>query len=177
MPKTDPRKAASTEAAKASKPQALNTASAVQSEVVAVTQQLASDVSADAYAIGQQTAEYVNQQAFSAFLKGFNEGAAKADNPFSQLRQQLSASKPQPITLLAPPWFDEYGTARSLPTIRVILAPTIWQKAAVVLLSVGCILLILNLIAIAGGQSSSCTRTSSRCPQPISVSSAEMSIR
>ena len=103
MPKTDPRKAASTEAAKASKPQALNTASAVQSEVVAVTQQLASDVSADAYAIGQQTAEYVNQQAFSAFLKGFNEGAAKADNPFSQLRQQLSASKPQPIRLLAAP--------------------------------------------------------------------------
>ena len=103
MPKTDPRKAASTEAAKASKPQALNTASAVQSEVVAVTQQLASDVSADAYAIGQQSAEYVNQQAFSAFLKGFNEGAAKADNPFSQLRQQLSASKPQPITLLPVP--------------------------------------------------------------------------
>ena len=101
MPKTDPRKAASTEASKTSKPQALNTASAVQSEVVAVTQQLASDVSADAYAIGQQSAEYVNQQAFTAFLAGFNEGAAKADNPFSQLRQQLSASKPQPITLLS----------------------------------------------------------------------------
>ncbi|MEL7228095.1 MAG: hypothetical protein AAGL17_25515, partial [Cyanobacteria bacterium J06576_12] len=32
--------------------------------------------------------------------RGFNEGAAKADNPFSQLRQQLSASKPRPITLL-----------------------------------------------------------------------------
>ena len=101
MPKTDPRRAASTEASKASNPQALNTASAVQSEVVAVTQQLASDVSADAYAIGQQSAEYVNQQAFSAFLKGFNEGAAKADNPFSQLRQQLSASKPSRITLLS----------------------------------------------------------------------------
>ena len=101
MPKTDPRKTTSTEASKAHKPQALNTASTVQSEVVAVTQQLASDVSADAYAIGQQSAEYVNQQAFSAFLKGFNEGAAKADNPFSQLRQQLSASKPKPISLLS----------------------------------------------------------------------------
>ncbi|MEM9947128.1 MAG: hypothetical protein AAF810_13805 [Cyanobacteria bacterium P01_D01_bin.36] len=101
MPKTDPRKAASAEASTMPKPQALDTASAVQSEVVAVTQQLASDVSADAYAIGQQSAEYVNQQAFSAFLKGFNEGAAKADNPFSQLRQQLSASKPQPIRLLS----------------------------------------------------------------------------
>jgi len=103
MPKTDPRKTAATTAPQSSNPQALNTASTVQSEVVAVTQQLASDVSADAYAIGQQSAEYVNQQAFSAFLKGFNEGAAKADNPFSQLRQQLSASKPQPIRLLAAP--------------------------------------------------------------------------
>ena len=101
MPKTDPRKAPTEKASEAPKPQALTTASAVQSEVVAVTQQLASDVSADAYAIGQQSADYVNQQAFSAFLKGFNEGAAKADNPFSQLRQQLSASKPQPITLLS----------------------------------------------------------------------------
>ncbi|MEO1685046.1 MAG: hypothetical protein AAFS06_17535 [Cyanobacteria bacterium J06631_12] len=100
MPKTDPRQA-TPQPSKSPKPQALSTASAVQSEVVAVTQQLASDVSADAYAIGQQSAEYVNQQAFSAFLKGFNEGAAKADNPFSQLRQQLSASKPQPITLLS----------------------------------------------------------------------------
>ena len=101
MPKTDPRKVPTTNASKAPKPQALTTASAVQSEVVAVTQQLASDVSADAYAIGQQSAEYVNQQAFTAFLKGFNEGAAKATSPFSQLRQQLSASKPQPIRLLS----------------------------------------------------------------------------
>ncbi|MEL6354327.1 MAG: hypothetical protein AAFR58_21645 [Cyanobacteria bacterium J06627_28] len=102
MPKTDPRKAVTNkEASKTSKSQPLTTASAVQSEVVAVTKQLASDVSADAYAIGQQTAEYVNQQAFSAFLQGYNEGAAKANNPFSQLRQQLSASKPQPITLLS----------------------------------------------------------------------------
>ena len=100
MPKNDPRKA-TPQASRVPQPQALTTASAVQSEVVAVTQQLASDVSADAYAIGQQSAEYVNQQAFSAFLAGFNEGAAKADNPFSQLRQQLSASKPQPITLLS----------------------------------------------------------------------------
>ncbi|MEL6159872.1 MAG: hypothetical protein AAFR18_11685 [Cyanobacteria bacterium J06627_32] len=97
MPKNDPRKTTP----QASQPQALNTASAVQGEVVAVTQQLASDVSADAYAIGQQSAEYVNQQAFSAFLKGFNEGAANATNPFSQLRQQLSASKPSPVTLLS----------------------------------------------------------------------------
>ncbi|MEL6780644.1 MAG: hypothetical protein AAFO06_25760 [Cyanobacteria bacterium J06597_16] len=102
MPKNDPR-TAEPKTTQSPKPQALNTASAVQSEVVAVTQQLASDVRADAYAIGQQSAEYVNQQAFSAFLKGFNEGAAKANNPFSQLRQQLSASKPQPITLLAAP--------------------------------------------------------------------------
>ena len=99
MPKTDPRKA-STATAEAPAPQALNTASAIQSEVVAVTQQLAKDVSADAYAIGQQTAEYVNQQAFSAFLRGYNEGAAKATSPFSVLRQQLSASKPKPIVLL-----------------------------------------------------------------------------
>ena len=102
MPKNDPRKAPAKET-QPPKPQALNTASAVQSEVVAVTQQLASDVSADAYAIGQQSAAYVNQQAFTAFLTGFNEGAAKADNPFSQLRQQLSASKPQPITLMSAP--------------------------------------------------------------------------
>ncbi|NJM99875.1 MAG: hypothetical protein HC800_24500 [Phormidesmis sp. RL_2_1] len=100
MPKTDPRQV-TRQASQASQPQALTTASAVQSEVVAVTQQLASDVSADAYAIGQQSAEYVNQQAFTAFLAGFNEGAARAENPFSQLRQQLSASKPQPITLLS----------------------------------------------------------------------------
>ena len=98
MPKNDPRKA---DPKTTQSPQALNTASAVQSEVVAVTQQLASDVSADAYAIGQQSAEYVNQQAFTAFLAGFNEGAAKADNPYSQLRQQLAASQPQPITLLS----------------------------------------------------------------------------
>ena len=102
MPKTDPRQA-TPQPSKSPKPQALNTASAVQSEVVSVTRQLASDVSADAYAIGQQSADYVNQQAFSAFLKGFNEGAAKANNPFSQLRQQLSASKPQPIRLLSAP--------------------------------------------------------------------------
>jgi flagellar biosynthesis/type III secretory pathway protein FliH len=100
MPKTDPRTASPQAAPQPPKPQALSTASTVQSEVVAVTQQLATDVSADAYAIGQQSAEYVNQQAFTAFLKGFNEGAASARNPFSQLRQQLSASKPQPITLL-----------------------------------------------------------------------------
>ena len=100
MPKNDPRRAPTAKASEPPKSEALNTASAVQSEVVAVTRQLASDVSADAYAIGQQSAEYVNQQAFSAFLKGFNEGAAKAESPFSQLRQQLSASKPQPIRLL-----------------------------------------------------------------------------
>ena len=101
MPKTDPRKASQPQEKQASQPQALNTAQAVQSEVVAVTQQLASDVSADAYAIGQQSAEYVNQQAFNAFLKGFNEGAVKATSPFSQLRQQLSASKPKPVSLLS----------------------------------------------------------------------------
>ena len=102
MPKTDPRKLDS-KTAQSPKPQPLTTASAVQDEVMAVTQQLAADVSADAYAIGQQSAEYVNQKAFSAFLQGYNEGAAKADNPFSQLRQQLSASKPQPIRLLSAP--------------------------------------------------------------------------
>ena len=101
MPKTDPRKASQPQEKKTAQPQALTTAQSVQSEVVAVTQQLASDVSADAYAIGQQSAEYVNQQAFSAFLKGFNEGAAKATSPFSQLRQQLSASKPKPVSLLS----------------------------------------------------------------------------
>ena len=101
MPKNDPRKTPTANASEAPEPQALDTASAVQSEVVAVTQQLASDVSADAYAIGQQSAEYVNQQAFTAFLKGFNEGAAKATSPFSQLRQQLSASKPKPVRLLS----------------------------------------------------------------------------
>ena len=100
MPKTDPRKVNS-QSSEPAQPQTLNTAQTVQSEVVAVTQQLASDVSADAYAIGQQSADYVNQQAFTAFLKGFNEGAAKADNPFSQLRQQLSASKPKPISLFS----------------------------------------------------------------------------
>ncbi|MEM6866840.1 MAG: hypothetical protein AAF528_00450 [Cyanobacteria bacterium P01_C01_bin.121] len=100
-PRKDPQKAVQPAPPKQTKNPTLTTASAVQGEVVAVTQQLASDVSADAYAIGQQSAEYVNQQAFSAFLKGFNEGAAKADNPFSQLRQQLSASKPQPIRLLS----------------------------------------------------------------------------
>ena len=114
MPKTDPRKA-TTATAQPSEPQALNTASSVQSEVVAVTQQLAADVSADAYAIGQQTAEYVNQQAFSAFLQGYNEGAAKATNPFSQLRQQLSASKPQPITLLPPTTSISGSTNTALP--------------------------------------------------------------
>ena len=101
MPKTDPRIVASTQSAQSVQPQALDTASRIQSEVVAVTQQLASDVSADAYAIGQQTAEYVNQKAFSAFLRGYNEGAAKATSPFSQLRQQLVASKPKPIRLLS----------------------------------------------------------------------------
>ncbi len=111
MPKTDPRKVPTEKASTAPKPQALETANAVQSEVVAVTQQLASDVSADAYAIGQQSAEYVNQQAFSAFLKGFNEGAAKAESPFSQLRQQLSASKPRPIRLLSAPG----STSTALP--------------------------------------------------------------
>ncbi|MEL6856056.1 MAG: hypothetical protein AAFO83_13240, partial [Cyanobacteria bacterium J06607_13] len=70
-------------------------------------------------------------------------------------------------------WFDEYGTARSLPTIRVTLAPTAWQKATAVLLSLVCILLILNLIATVLGLSSNCSRRSSRCPQPISLSSAE----
>ena len=101
MPNKDPRQAAPPAPPKQTKNPTLTTASAVQSEVVAVTKQLASDVSADAYAIGQQTAEYVNQQAFSAFLRGYNEGAAKATSPFSQLRQQLLASKPQPISLLS----------------------------------------------------------------------------
>ena len=52
MPKTDPRQTKA-KPSQSPKPQALTTASTVQSEVVAVTQQLASDVSADAYAIGQ----------------------------------------------------------------------------------------------------------------------------
>ena len=99
MPNKDPRKSSPIKDSQSLNPQPLTTASSVQSEVVAVTQQLAADVSADAYAIGQQTAEYVNQQAFSAFLQGYNEGAAKATSPFLQLRQQLSASKPQPINL------------------------------------------------------------------------------
>ncbi|MGB3788488.1 MAG: hypothetical protein WA949_10800 [Phormidesmis sp.] len=115
MPKTDPRKAVPAATAQSSKPEALDTASSVQSEVVAVTQQLAADVSADAYAIGQQTAEYVNQQAFSAFLQGYNEGAAKATSPFSQLRQQLSASKPKPITLLPPTTSISGSTNTALP--------------------------------------------------------------
>ena len=101
MSSKDPRKDAQSASPKQTKNPTLTTASAVQGEVVAVTEQLAKDVSADAYAIGRQTAEYVNQQAFSAFLQGYNEGAAKAENPFSQLRQQLSASKPQPIRLLS----------------------------------------------------------------------------
>ena len=115
MPKIDPRRTSATAAAQSPKPQALTTASSVQSEVVAVTQQLAADVSADAYAIGQQTAEYVNQQAFSAFLQGYNEGAAKATSPFSQLRQQLSASKPQPITLLPAPGSMNTALPESCP--------------------------------------------------------------
>ena len=78
-----------------------NTASTVQTEVVAVAQHLAAEVSQDAYQVGLQTAEYVNQRAMASFLKGFNEGAANASNPFSQLRQQLSASRPKPINLLA----------------------------------------------------------------------------
>ena len=99
MPKTDPRNA---ESSVHSKPApTLNTASSVQSEVIAVSEQLAREASSEAYAIGQQTAEYVNQQAFSAFLRGYDAGAAKATNPFSQLRQQLSASKPKPIRLLS----------------------------------------------------------------------------
>ena len=116
MPNKDPRKAAksSTEKSSPSNP-TLTTASAVQSEVVAVTKQLASDVSADAYAIGQQTAEYVNQQAFSAFLRGYNEGAAKATSPFSQLRQQLSASKPQPISLLSASGLTSTALPESYP--------------------------------------------------------------
>ena len=101
MPKTDPRQEMSTKTQEASVPPTLNTASSVQSEVIAVSEQLARDVSSEAYAIGQQTAEYVNQQAFSAFLRGYDAGAAKATNPFSQLRQQLSASKPKPIRLLS----------------------------------------------------------------------------
>ena len=44
MPKIDPRKATPAAKRKPSEPQTLDTASSVQSEVVAVTQQLASDV-------------------------------------------------------------------------------------------------------------------------------------
>ena len=111
MPNKDPRRSEKQSA----QPEALNTASAVQSEVIAVTQQLAQDVSADAYAIGQQTADYVNQQAFSAFLEGYNEGAAKATSPFSQLRQQLSASKPSPIVLLPEPGSTSTAALDSSP--------------------------------------------------------------
>ena len=112
MPNEDPRRTAKPEQPDGP---TLTTASAVQSEVVAVTKQLAKDVSADAYAIGQQTAEYVNQQAFSAFLRGYNEGAAKATSPFLQLRQQLSASKPKPITLLSVPGSTSTALPESYP--------------------------------------------------------------
>ena len=115
MPKTDPRKTEARKDAPRPQPEALNTASTVQAEVIAVTQQLAQDVSADAYAIGQQTAEYVNQRAFSAFLEGYNEGAAKARSPFSQLRQQLSASKPSPIVLLPAPGSTSTAALDSSP--------------------------------------------------------------
>ena len=93
MPNKDPRSAETKSAS------TLDAAQTVQSEVIAVTQQLASDISADAYAVGLQTAEYVNQRAFASFIRGYNEGAAKATSPFLQLRQQLAASKPKPVRL------------------------------------------------------------------------------
>ena len=100
MPKTDPRETtANSTSPNSSQPPSIDAANTVQSEVLAVTQQLASDVSADAYAVGLQTAEYVNQRAFASFMRGYNEGAAKATSPFLQLRQQLAASKPKPVRL------------------------------------------------------------------------------
>ena len=119
MPNKDPRSAGLPNANRATASQKseppLDTASAVQSEVVAVTKQLAADVSADAYAIGQQTADYVNQQAFHAFLAGYNEGAAKATSPFFKLRQQLLASKPQPIVLLPTPGLTSTAAPDNCP--------------------------------------------------------------
>ncbi|MEL7144667.1 MAG: hypothetical protein AAGL08_20965, partial [Cyanobacteria bacterium J06573_11] len=74
-------------------------------------------------------------------------------------------------------WFDEYGTARALPTVRVTLAPTVWQKASALLLALACVLLTTNLIVTVLGLSSNCSRLSSRCPRPVSMSSAEVPIR
>ncbi|MGB3790339.1 MAG: hypothetical protein WA949_20185 [Phormidesmis sp.] len=63
-----------------------------------------------------------------------------------------------------------------MPTVRVTLAPTLWQKTIVYLLAIGCILLTANLIATVLSLSSACSRQSSNCPQPISLSSAESPI-
>jgi hypothetical protein len=51
--------------------------------------------------------------------------------------------------------------------------PTVWQKATVALLSLGCILLIANLFVTVLGQSSRCSLSSSTCPQRVSRPSAE----
>lgn len=85
--------------AQPSQTQVFDTVSGVHQEAFAVVQTLAGQVSEDARQIGQQSRGYVQRVAFSSFLDGYNEGDAQGQSPFSQLRQQLEASRPEPNLL------------------------------------------------------------------------------
>ena len=80
MPKTDPRQP-DAKTAQAPKPQALNSASSVQTEVVAVTRQLARDVSADAGLVGFGAADADDGAASGAGVR-ITEGAHIVDVGF-----------------------------------------------------------------------------------------------
>ncbi|MEL6854496.1 MAG: hypothetical protein AAFO83_05240 [Cyanobacteria bacterium J06607_13] len=60
-----------------------------------------------------------------------------------------------------------------MPTVRVVVSPTVWQKAIALLIALGCILLSANLIVTVLGLSSDGSRMSSACPRPVSLFSAE----
>ena len=129
MPKTDPRKAASTEAAKASKPQALDTASAVQSEVVANS---AARQRRECRRLRHwPTNCRIRQPAGVQCLpERFQRGCRESRQPFlTAAPTAISLEAAAGSRLLGRASFDEYGTARSLPTIRVTLSPTVWQKS------------------------------------------------
>ena len=113
--KDDPREAVQPLLLKAQSLEALDTASSVQSEVVAVTQQARRRlVRRRSHAIGQQTTESVKTgKRFSAFLQGWS---IESDQPFLQLCQRYQLTPPSQSVYYRY-LVEQYGTARALPSV------------------------------------------------------------
>ena len=147
MPKTDPRKATPTEACpsrlkairqsiRGSAPFSLKSLPSLNSLPVTSLQRRLCHRPTDC-----RVCESTSLQRLSP---GLQRGGRESHEPFLTATPTACGLKAEAHPTAA--WFDEYGTARELPTVRVVVSPTVWQKAVALLLALGCVLLAANLI-------------------------------